>query len=361
MTHDNYILYILGTISNYPAKNVQHLKKIFVKAGIAQIDEQFCIENVQVESVDVRDLETASQVEACIKSSLKAVKLFEKWEFEKDFKYSVLFETADFDIALQSVNETIQQVSETEDEENNIFDGLEHPIKYSNDAQIFIKFNISYAAINPLTGEELFLKYPVLIVFHTLEKIIEFRFDSLRKYFIPEKSEQTIYADLVNDLKTYCNTYLNIELIALDLDFMTTESNQQSEFKVISQYRKLSNGGNAQLDVGNNQDYVLPIIGELKELLKRNVIELEKVPSLKEELEQFIFENDELADYSWIEVMWENELKTRNIRVKFIYNYRNSGYCLLQHYFSTVLIGMERMNHVVKYISQHRPDATQQG
>ena len=86
------------------------------------------------------------------------------------------------------------------------------------------------------------------------------------------------------------------------------------------------------------------------------MVELEKVPVLKEAFNQFMFENEELSDYSWIEVMWEDEIKTRSIRVKFIFSYRGNEYCLLQHYFSPSLIGMERMNHVIRYIGEHRPD-----
>lgn len=122
----------------------------------------------------------------------------------------------------------------------------------------------------------------------------------------------------------------------------------------------LPSGGNAQLDVGKNENYILPIIGELREILDNHRNELDTVPSLKESLEQFMFENDELSECSWIEIMWENEIKVRNIRVKFIFNYKNHDYCLLQHYYSNVLVGMERMNHVVRYINEHQNDAHQE-
>ena len=106
-----------------------------------------------------------------------------------------------------------------------------------------------------------------------------------------------------------------------------------------------------------SQNYILPIIGELKEILNDHRNDLDKCPALKESLEQFMFENDELSECTWIEIMWENEIKVRSIRVKFIFNYKNRMYCLLQHYYSNVLVGMERMNHVVRYISKHKDDA----
>ena len=123
---------------------------------------------------------------------------------------------------------------------------------------------------------------------------------------------------------------------------------------------KLPNGGNAQLDVGNNQEYILPFIGELRSLLNDNQAELEKVPDFREALEQFMFEMEEMSDYPWIELLWENEIKTRSNRVKFVFNYMNKSYCLIQYYYSNVLIGMERMNYVIEYIVNHRNDDTTQ-
>ena len=43
-----------------------------------------------------------------------------------------------------------------------------------------------------------------------------------------------------------------------------------------------------------------------------------------------------------------------NFMKKFIFNYMKNDYCLIQHYQSNVLIGMERMNYVIKYIIDHR-------
>lgn len=98
----------------------------------------------------------------------------------------------------------------------------------------------------------------------------------------------------------------------------------------------------------------MPIIGDLKDIIKKHQLELDKVPSLYNSLKQFIFENDELSDYTWIEVMWPAEVKTRSIRVKFIFNYKGENYTLIQHYSNNALIGMERMNDVIKYISEYR-------
>ena len=73
-----------------------------------------------------------------------------------------------------------------------------------------------------------------------------------------------------------------------------------------------------------------------------------------------MFEIEEMSDYPWVELLWENEIKTRSNRVKFVFNYMNKSYCLIQYYYSNVLIGMERMNYVIEYIVNHRNDDTTQ-
>ena len=49
-----------------------------------------------------------------------------------------------------------------------------------------------------------------------------------------------------------------------------------------------------------------------------------------------------------------------NILDLLIYSYMNKSYCLIQYYYSNVLIGMERMNYVIEYIVNHRNDDTTQ-
>lgn len=230
------------------------------------------------------------------------------------------------------------------------------PLSYEKDEYFILKFNLAYAALHPLTQEEFLVKYPFLVVFHKNGNIIEFRFDVLKRVFLSDKREQTVYSDLISKMIHYFEEQYSCILQPLNLDFMVNVCKTDETVKLIAQYMKLANGGNAQLEVGNNQEYVLPLIGELRSLLNENQNELEKVPEFRDALDQFMFEMEEMSDYPWVELLWENEIKTRGIHVKFVFNYMNNAYCLIQHYYSNVLIGMERMNYVVKYIINHRDD-----
>lgn len=356
MTRENYISYLVGTVTGYPAKLQRHLKKLFTDASIAVPDEQMKIPLGVDTTVSIKDKELSDQLAECLEQSESAQRIFEKWEFEKDYKYSVLFSSSEFSALLSNVD-SFAQYDESSSEATRSSNDFTDPLCLKEDNFVFLKFIMYYSAVDLATGNEFLLKYPILIVLHLNEQIIEFRFDTLRRIFVPERQEQTFYSDLISKLVHFCQTFFDGDISPLNLEFL---KKHHPNATLMAKYMMLPSGGNAQLDVGKNENYILPIIGELREILDNHRNELDTVPSLKESLEQFMFENDELSECSWIEIMWENEIKVRNIRVKFIFNYKNHDYCLLQHYYSNVLVGMERMNHVVRYINEHQNDAHQE-
>lgn len=360
MLKENYLEYLEKTVQLYPDKVKRYLVKQFIQKGIATMNAessgQLCLDGTEV--IDISEKALTDQLSACIHQSKSAVLFLEKWEFVKDYKYSVIFTCDDF----ANILDKVENISPLDGcyENDYLYASFEKPVAYHSDEYKFLKFNLAFAAVHPLTQEELLTKYPFLVVFHKNGELVEFRFDVLKRVFLSDRKEATIYSDLIAELIGYFKDYFSCELKPLNLDFMVNVCKHDNSVKLIAQYMKLPSGGNAQLEVGNNQEYVLPFLGELRALLNDNQIELEKLPAFREALEQFMFEMEEMSDYPWIELLWENEIKTRSIHVKFIFNYMNNQYCLIQHYYSNVLIGMERMNYVVKYIINHRNDDTVQ-
>lgn len=358
MLQENYLEYLEKTIELYPDKLKRYLVKQLIQKGIAtkevETSGQLCLDGMDM--VDISEKALTEQLATCIRQSKRACFFIEKWEFVKDYKYSVLFTCDDFAKVLGK----IKSISPLNDcyENEYLYTSFGNPVAYSLEGYNFLKFNLAFAAVHPLTQEEFLTKYPFLVVFHEEGELVEFRFDVLKRVFLSDRKEQTIYADLIAEMVEYLKGHFECNLVPLDLDFMVNVCKHDNNVKLIAQYMKLPSGGNAQLEVGNNQEYVLPFLGELRSLLSDNQAELEKVPDFREALEQFMFEMEEMSDYPWIELLWENEIKTRSIRVKFVFNYMNNEYCLMQHYYSNVLIGMERMNYVIKYVVDHRNDDT---
>jgi len=169
------------------------------------------------------------------------------------------------------------------------------------------------------------------------------------------------YTYMIDTVVKYIQDIFQCTLEGLDLNYMIGVTKRNEDVKLIAQYMKFPTGQNAQLEVGNNQEYMLPLIGELQSILLDHKEDLMKVPELKDTLEQFLFEKEEMSDYPWIEVLWENEIKTRSIHVKFVFTYMGKAYGQIQHYYSNVLTGMERMNYVVEYIASNRTNIDEQG
>ena len=352
MLKENYLLYVQQTVLSYSTKSKQHILDLFKEKGIASDDDTISGQMSTDGSVciNVRGMDVNDAIKLCLNSNEEALKIVEKWEFVKDYKYSVLFTCNEFD----SIVEKIDNHGKTDDSENeDIYNSLINPFYYEDDKRCFMKYNRAYAAVHPFTREEMLLKYPVVIVFHKDEKIVEIRFDALKKVFVLDQ-EQDSYVYLIDSLRKIVQDSFGCILEGLDLNYMIGIAKAADDVKLIAQYMKFSTGQYAQLEVGNNQEYMLPLIGELNTILLDYQEELEKVPKLKDTLEQFMYEKEEMSDYPWIEVLWDNDIKTRSIHVKFIFNYMNKDYGLIQHYYSNVLVGMERMNYVTGYIASNR-------
>ena len=113
MTNENYISYLVGTANGYPSKTQRYLKMLFSTAGIAVPDDQISIPFDVDTTVNIKDKELSEQIAMCLEQSASARRIFEKWEFEKDYKYSVLFTTPNFD-DLQSKTESLDQYNEND-------------------------------------------------------------------------------------------------------------------------------------------------------------------------------------------------------------------------------------------------------
>lgn len=358
MLLEDYVLYLEKTIVEQPDKVKRYLMRKYTEKNIVQKndDKQLIISGSK--PIDISEKKLVDQVLECIRNSTDSKLLYERWEFEKDYKYSVLFSCLNFDSVLQQLSQL--HILEGEFENQYIFSKFEKPVVFLTEKYFFLKFNLSFAAIHPNTQEELFYKYPFLVVFHKEGEIVEFRFDTIKRLFSVGRNESNIYVELISNMIEFLKENYNCQLEAIDLNYLieVVKNKKDKDIKLIAQFMKLPSGGNAQLSVGNNQEYILPFLGELRSLLSEFTEELEKTPRLNEALSEFFVEHEEMSDYPWIELLWENDIVTRRIHVKFTFNYMNKDYCLIQHYYSNALIGMERMNHVVEYIINNRGNGT---
>lgn len=354
MKKQSYINYIKYTLTTYNKSNKKSLLKVFEDNGIARKkDSQINLLDNELVQIDYSNIDDS--IFECIDKSDKAIEEYDKFQFTRNYKYSVICTVNKFEELLENIS-SIPEYQYNQNEIN-IFDEIKEPTRYEYLDYIIVLFNKKYEAIHPQTGDELFLHYPILLVFHKKLELVEIRFDTVKRLFTGGNIDQTIYTRLIDEILKYIDDNYQINLSPLDLDFMVelTKKDENEDIKLVSQYMNLATGGKAQLTVGNNEEYILPIIGELKNIISDLKEELDKNLKIKDALEQFIFEKEETTEYPWIEVVFLNKegIKTRNNHVKITFNYMNKKYSLINYYCSDALIGMERMNDVTRFIGEN--------
>ena len=354
MRKDTYINFIEYTLSTYNYATKNKLLNMYKNEKIAiKKEKQVSLFGLDSVEIDYDDID--GTLSKCIREKEKAIEIYEKFQFTKSYRYSVLFKYPNFD----SLIEKIEKIPEYEyqSEDIRLDDKLNNPKKMSVDNYIILLFDKKFEAVHPQTSEELLLHYPLVVVLHRENKIIEFRFDSIKRLFVEGENNQSIYVEIINQILDYFKQTYQAELDALDLTFMKNiaDSEDFDNIKLISQYMNMKNGGKAELNVGNNEEYVLPIIGELKNIMNDLKEELDKNVKIKDALEQFIYEKEETTDYPWIEVLFLNSegIKTRHNHVKFTFNYMNKKYSLVTYYYNSTLIEMGRMNDVTRFIGEN--------
>lgn len=355
MEEKTYVNYIKGTVDSYPIKLKKHLMHIFVKNEVVIKDKRKVMQ-ISLDKIGLKNVANLSlneQVLECLNGSKKAIDLFENWEFVKDYKYSIMLETDDFNTLINKV-----EAIEKKNEQDTCFkyEGtFINPVFFVDKEYKYLKFNLLYSSYDIDERKELLLKYPFLVVFNMKYKFIEFRFDTIKSMYLNNRHDNYIYRNFINNMIRYFHENLKIELRPMDLSFFRGITNEErTDLKLVAQSMRLRNGGQAQLEVGNNEDYLLPFIDELKSLMHDFGDELNNLPDFKRALNDYINEMIEMSDYPWIELVWVNDITTKNNRVKFTFNYMGEDYTLMQHMYSQALVGMERMNHVTEYIIKNR-------
>lgn len=347
---------IIDAIHGYSDKQRRKLRQEFLDFNIAT-DKKPQKNVPHSGAVNIDGLSLTNQLEKCINEHTQSIPVFERWETIKNYSYSVLFTVECFSEFLDAVKSAETNFAESQFP---LLGEIRDPAFWDfHDEIALLKFLRGFIGTNPATGKTVTARYPIVVVFHKKLEIIELRYDSLSRFLMDESSGE-FYQNLVNKVMRYFKEKYNVEFIPMNLDFLIELSKGEREDVVrIAQAMNMDNGSRAKLDIGHSTETTLPLIGELKQLLDVHADKFAASPELKQIFEDFIIEKEEHSEFPWITLRWSKQVsggKTKDIDVKFIFNYYQQGYCVLSHY--SGLTGMERMNDVVKFIKANQPDTT---
>lgn len=352
MGKDCYREYVLGTINEYARPIKKKLLDQLIAKQLISFGQQLELSS-SCDSILSLDTEDKNPLYTSVQQSNGVLKQIEFWEFVKNFKYSIPCELTVFDFDQRNKNKT-QDFDVTD---LTAFDTLsilpDAPSIYKTKTEYFIKFSLQQNRFNPIDGSTERRKRILLFYVVPAKKYIEIRFDFLDFPDGSDSAQDSWF--FINKAKIYLEEHLGIYFGFLELDGITNYIAEDKNLNIVGQDMQMANGSHATLRActanAAQNSYVLPFLGELKNLLSEYEEEKENAPLFYEALEGFIKDKEMTSDLPWIKVKWENGTET-----KITFNYKAKGVCLIQHYcgYEPADIGMERMNHVAQYIINYR-------
>lgn len=307
------------------------------------------------DSVDLSGIEEEKRIHIAIQQKKETVSFMEDYEYEKSYKHAALFEYQAFSQEkfdeLHKKGLIFKYQENTECNNCTNFD-ISYPIVKINDDQIFIKFNLIYNGYNPDKSGMDTVKYPILAVVFLDLNILEVRFDRLSPIF---RGTRNPYSNNIKLVLQWMEDNLGLEIAAVDLFNAIKSLPDDDEAKEVVtggvQY-SLKSGSKATLDVGSNENYVLPILGELEQLINEYEEEFNDAPKVKQIIEAFIDDIKTTSDRPWMSLCWPKTTKKDTINVKFTFFYEGEEYCLLQYKDKQQSAG--RMDYVTRYLIDYQ-------
>lgn len=218
--------------------------------------------------------------------------------------------------------------------------------------KIFIKFVLQKVYVQPDTYEQIVYRYPIIIYIDTTINMLEVRYDSMR---YGEQFDNEAYAKIVITCIEWIKDNLGISLFCCEHSdtIKIINDTQNTDVRMYKQMMELKSGGSAELTASENADYVLPFIGELRELIDENEELFGEADEIKQLLLQYLNEKEATASYPYIYVKWVKPVEPQSYIVKLTFDYFNGKYTLLQHITGNCKdLGMGRMNDAIEYLSK---------
>jgi hypothetical protein len=365
---NEYKALLIDTISEtYPKYLREKVVKKLVANNIVSTSPDL-LSTAEV-TLDGSDKNHFDQIVQSIEQNQETIRHIEELEYDYSYKYAALFNHNSVDLDSTLADLLIANIINNTDSDTFSFDfcsaGTETDriipsFKEINDDIYCLKFCKKITGYLPISGDnQRIVKYPIVVLLYKNEKVIEIRFDKIKGFL--KNGDEFFYIKQIQWVSSWLGSKLGLELEAMNLSpiieyTIPKETNDESsEVVVTAQAMNLASGSKAILDTGVNDQFVLPLLGELKNLIRDNE-ELfnsnKETKEIKSKLSTFILETEESSHLPWILLTWKNETKSKAVKVKFSFNYLGQEFSLLQYYGSNA--EMERMNNVTKYLIQNQ-------
>lgn len=284
---------------------------------------------------------------------------YEEIEYKKLYKYSVPFfyETGEMSIEDVLKEKQIKVFDRKNYVPDYVIDRVLNeaaPIAYYENGSYFVKFVLQKAYLHSETFEQINYRYPIVVYINTSIHLLEIRYDSMR-YSYNEQVDRDAYSKIVSYCIEWIKNTLGLKLFTCEHTDTIKIINdiQNTDVRMYKQMMEMKSGGSAELKASENGDYLLPFIGEIRELIDENEELFSEAYEVKQLLLQYLNEKEATASYPYIYVKWVKPVETQSYIVKITFDYFNGKYTLLQHITGSCKdLGMGRMNDAIEYLSK---------
>lgn len=289
--------------------------------------------------IDVTDYESLDDKFHHMLTSESILSLIEEYEYKKAYRHFCYFEYKK--LSIEKINEVVKSgaVNVFDKKEQKIADDFDKPTIYILGDLIHLKF--SFKLKNDVGTA---IKYVMLAIIDKENELLEIRFDRVG---IAYKNSHTYYKEKINNILTYLQESFDLEVENIDfkavVDYMKTE---KDDITIIAQ-RMTRNGTTAYLEAYEDENSIIPILGELDSFIADNSSLFDKnkyTQEIKNKLKDFRHEIEVKSDMPMVKIRMD-EL---GIKFGITHNYKDTEYSLFMLYGE--LIGEEMMSRVKEYL-----------
>jgi hypothetical protein len=172
--------------------------------------------------------------------------------------------------------------------------------------------------------QEKYIKYTILAIYYKELGIFEIRIDDIPSKY---RNDDYFYANQVNNILAWLRENLKITLRTLNYKYIieNIKKNYGGEISSCMVSMNTFNKSKATLTAAIGDEPILPILGELKEVLSENEEIFNEESKARAKLEEFIDNIESTSDLPREALFWHD---TKEI-TEFIYEYKGNDFCML--------------------------------
>lgn len=358
MDQKKFLGFYKNTVLAYSNSFKKHICRLLEEANVITFDKQSCLMD-RIETLYFESKKDFKTIISLTTTDANFSWFYEYCEFRKLYKYSVpLFfefggDITDKEQLFEVLEEKLKGFNKKDFKPEYALGtklGDTSPVYMIENDNVFIKFVLQKSYITQEDFERIDYRYPIVVYIDFEKGFLEIRYDAVK---FSGTVESEYYNKIVDSCIDWLKEELGFELFTCEHDEIVQIVNDKknNEVKMYKQMMDLKTGAAAELKASESDDYVLPFIGEIRELIEENADLFDQAEEAKNLLLQYLTDQEATANYPYIYIKRCKPVESDTFVVKITFDYLSHKYTLLQHLTGTCKdFGMRRMNDVIEYL-----------